>query len=110
MTHKNVDLAPPPISHLMVGVTKANIPYPLVLRHGFEPEDDETIKAIKAKTIQPLPVIPLTMTDDDLYPHFCQDLAALQPPGVVINDEDAKGIWNYLMKQRKDRLKKLKHQ
>ncbi|MCJ1235799.1 hypothetical protein MMC14_003770 [Varicellaria rhodocarpa] len=109
MTHKNLDLAPSPISHLMVGVTSNNnTPYSLALQHDFAPEVNEATKTIKAKTIQPLPVIPLTMTDDDLYPHFCKNLAALQPSGIIITDDDAKGIWNYLMRQRQDRLKKIK--
>ena len=107
MKHDDPRLAPPPITCLNVAITKNNIPFPLSLQHDFGPELDEATKAIKAKSIQPLPIIPLTITNDQLYPHFLRDLAALQPPGVTVNDDMAKGIFGFLTAKRDTRIKRL---
>ena len=108
MTYNDTKLAPPPKSCLNVAVTKNDVPFPLALQHDLGPpeKDPETI-ATKAKSIQPLPIIPLTMTDEELFPHFSQDLAALQPPGVVIDDETIRRLFDWLITKREERLKKL---
>ena len=105
MKHNNPRLAPPPISHL-VGITQDNVPYPLALQHELVYEDPVT-RAEKAKSIQPLPVIPLTMTDDELKVHFTHDLMALQPSGVVLETATIDRLWDNLQSERKVRLMKM---
>ena len=106
MDHDKLNLAPPPISHLLVGVTEDNVPYSLALQHDLV-RVSEARRAIMAKTIQPLPIIPVTMTDEELFPHFCQDLVALQPPDVVVSNDTARDLWDSLRDQRKERLRKM---
>ena len=107
MKHDNPPLAPPPITCLNVAVSRTNIPFPLSLQHDFGPELEEATKAIKAKTIQPLPIIPLTMTNEQLYFHFLKDLAALQPPGVTVDDKTANSLFRFLCAKRDARIKTL---